>query len=809
MAIQIKSLILFFPILIAASAQADVIEDFRQVRLKSDKVEVFTPYEKKIENLVPSEKGILHFGLGVKFYEIGKDDLAQTNLSEAIRLGFAATEPALFYLGKSFARSGKKEGAKLEFIKIIQRKPKSYLKEDAQLELSKILIEEKKYRDAKIALTYLERRTRSDFSYPEVLWNLIKANVESGPASKACVWVRKLYSRKPQYAEVQHWTLDPNSLLFGKVKLPCPVSQADQKRRILNLVLSGLSDKAKIELDQYIEKYAKVSKYQTDLLLSHFYILEGYTVEAFQILAPYYTGYQNNYDYLLLLAKAAVRSGEFQTAVGAYYKAHKLRKNSKSGRFALYQAAFLSYQFQDYDGAGRKFEEFIEKYSRSGLTRDAYWHQAWIRYLKKDYKGALVAFDGLKRFRNMNKQDRVIYWKAMTYYHLDDNKNAQKLFQTLINPKSPSFYSIAAIERLRKLNVKTDMRQMASSETAVEETVADKTDDAIAATTETEAEESEESVEQIDEVADAEQIDEEEETAISAKDEKAMEGIIATGINSIKSSDQKAKVITEFSNSTANRYFSRANDLIRLGYNDLAKWELYYTERSTKNPLELRTLMGTYKKIEAYNRISHIASNLFAKDRYKYGMVTAKDLWQGAFPEAYKTTVVQASKENNIDPHFVWSIVRAESNFKEDAKSPVGALGLMQLMPYTAEKVARSQNKPHVIEDLLSPAVNLGYGTSYLARLYHMFSNQLPLAAAGYNAGPHRVKSWVKSFGGLDMDEFIEHIPFVETRNYVKKVTQNYYIYSKLYDSNEPKMAWLSEPVAYKFEGRAPTREEW
>ncbi|MCB0349280.1 MAG: hypothetical protein KDD37_10625, partial [Bdellovibrionales bacterium] len=331
MAIQIKSLLLIFPLLIAATAQADLIEDFRQTRLKTDDSEAYASFEKKMENLVPSEKGILHFGLGMKFYELGKDDLAQTNLSEALRLGFAATEPALFYLGKSFARSGKKEGAKLEFIKIIQKKPKSYLKEDAQLELAKILIEEKKYKEAKITLRYLERRTRSDFSYPDVLWNLIKASIESGPASKSCLWVRKLYSRKPQYSEIQNWNLDSNSLFFGKVKLPCPVSQADQKRRILNLVLSGLSDKAKMELDQYVEKYSKISKYQTDLLLSHYYILEGYTVEAFQILAPYYTGYQNNYDYLLLLAKAAVRSGEFQTAVGAYYKAHKLRKNSKSG----------------------------------------------------------------------------------------------------------------------------------------------------------------------------------------------------------------------------------------------------------------------------------------------------------------------------------------------------------------------------------------------------------------------------------------------------------------------------------------------
>jgi soluble lytic murein transglycosylase len=808
MTIQMKSLFLFLPFVFAATAHADVIEDFRKTQLKADKVETILPFEKKISTLVPSEKGILHFGLGMKFFELGDDEKAQANLSEAIRLGFAATEPASLYLGKSFARSGKKEGAKLEFSKIVQKKPASYLKEEAQLELAKILLEEKKYKEANLALSYLERRARSSFSYPEVLWNLIRINVESGSVAKSCVWVRKLYSRKPNFSKIQHWTLDSSSLTYEKTKLPCPVSQADQKRRLQNLVLTGLSDKAKIELDQYVEKFSKVSKYQTDLLLSHYYILEGYTVEAFQILAPYYTGFQNNYDYLLLLAKAAVRSGEFQTAVGAYYKAHKLRKNSKSGRFALYQAAFLSYQFQDYDGAGRKFEEFIDIYSKSGLAKDAYWHQAWIRYLKKDYKGALAAFDGLKRFRGMNKQDRVIYWKAMTFYHLNDNKNAEKLFQVLINPKAPSFYSIAALQRLKKLNARPDARVIASAETAVEETVADKTDEGVVVAAESEAQETEESVDKIDEVADSEQeASEDEPTALSSKEEASVEGMIATGVDVLKSGD--TKTATEFSNSTANRYYFRANDLIRLGYNDLARWELYNTEKSTRNPVELRKLMETYKKIEAYNRISHIASNVFAKDRYKYGMSIAKDLWQAAFPEAYKSAVQPAAKANEVDPHFVWSIMRAESNFKVDAKSPVGALGLMQLMPYTAERVAAQQNVPYNVDDLILPARNLQFGTAYLAKLYHMFSSQLPLAAAGYNAGPHRVKSWVKSFGNLDMDEFIEHIPFVETRNYVKKVTQNYFIYSQLYSSGEPQVAWLSEPLSYKFEGRAPTREEW
>ncbi len=73
---------------------------------------------------------------------------------------------------------------------------------------------------------------------------------------------------------------------------------------------------------------------------------------------------------------------------------------SKTGRQALYQSAFLSYQFQDYDGAGRRFQEFMKVYPRSGLNRDAQWHLAWLKYLKGDYQGAY------KAFASMNAQKR-------------------------------------------------------------------------------------------------------------------------------------------------------------------------------------------------------------------------------------------------------------------------------------------------------------------------------------------------------------------------------------------------------------------
>ena len=154
--------------------------------------------------------------------------------------------------------------------------------------------------------------------------------------------------------------------------------------------------------------------------------------------------------------------------------------------------------------------------------------------------------------------------------------------------------------------------------------------------------------------------------------------------------------------------------------------------------------------------------------------------------------------------------MRAESHYRADAQSGVGALGLMQMMPFTGRQVANllSMNTFET-KSLLDPGVNIRLGSRYLQRLLEKFSGSVPLVAAGYNAGPHRVHAWVRNFGSLNMDEFIEHIPFLETRNYVKKVVRNYQIYSLLYSGGGHSLRWLVQPVGVQLDDRVPTHEVW
>lgn len=143
------------------------------------------------------------------------------------------------------------------------------------------------------------------------------------------------------------------------------------------------------------------------------------------------------------------------------------------------------------------------------------------------------------------------------------------------------------------------------------------------------------------------------------------------------------------------------------------------------------------------------------------------------------------SKMRNIkgDHALFHAIIRQESQFDPDARSPSGALGLMQLMPATAKETAGKIGTTHQTGWLTSrPDHNILLGSTYLNGLLNRFDNALPMAIAGYNAGPSRVNQWIEKFGDpraneLDWIDWVELIPVAETRNYVQRVSENYAIY--------------------------------
>jgi soluble lytic murein transglycosylase len=135
---------------------------------------------------------------------------------------------------------------------------------------------------------------------------------------------------------------------------------------------------------------------------------------------------------------------------------------------------------------------------------------------------------------------------------------------------------------------------------------------------------------------------------------------------------------------------------------------------------------------------------------------------------------------------LVLAVIRQESGFDRTALSRAGARGMMQLMPGTAKQVSRALSLPYTRDKLTTdPAYNIRLGQTYLAQMLDRFAGSPPLALAAYNAGPHRVDRWLKEFGDprtgqVDMIDWIESIPFSETRNYVQRVSEAATVYRYL-----------------------------
>lgn len=148
------------------------------------------------------------------------------------------------------------------------------------------------------------------------------------------------------------------------------------------------------------------------------------------------------------------------------------------------------------------------------------------------------------------------------------------------------------------------------------------------------------------------------------------------------------------------------------------------------------------------------------------------------YPYDLKPMIEPQAQAYGLDPRFVAAVIRTESNFRADARSGVGALGLMQIMPATGEWVAGKNNWAYSDDMLLDRAYSIQIGCWYLNYLSGRFDGDKTLTLAAYNAGEGTVRKWVQqnSIGANG-----ESIPFAETRKFVKKVLNAYEVYQRLY----------------------------
>jgi soluble lytic murein transglycosylase len=157
-----------------------------------------------------------------------------------------------------------------------------------------------------------------------------------------------------------------------------------------------------------------------------------------------------------------------------------------------------------------------------------------------------------------------------------------------------------------------------------------------------------------------------------------------------------------------------------------------------------------------------------------------REMWQWLYPKAFWSVVQRQARLNRLDPYLVMALIRQESAFNPKATSVANARGLMQVLPKTAATGLSRRRRRGVAQRLYDPAYNVRLACRYFREMLDAFNGNVEEALAAYNAGDFRVKDWLSHRSFRDPPEFVESIPFRETRLYVESVMRDEVVYRRL-----------------------------
>ena len=209
----------------------------------------------------------------------------------------------------------------------------------------------------------------------------------------------------------------------------------------------------------------------------------------------------------------------------------------------------------------------------------------------------------------------------------------------------------------------------------------------------------------------------------------------------------------------------------KAGIYDLALQEAELLRPQAKTVAQRLYLASLYLQARDYKSSISLANGLRSPEALPF-----------SFPKGFEERVKFFSQKYTLDEFLVYSVIREESHFDKEAVSVSDARGLMQLLPSTAlEAAPKAGLSSFETSQLFSPDTNLNLGCYYLSWLLEIFGGNFALSLAGYNGGPTSAKVWYEKNGSLDIDEFVEEIPFEQSRNYVKKILRSYAAYEAVY----------------------------
>ena len=391
---------------------------------------------------------------------------------------------------------------------------------------------------------------------------------------------------------------------------------------------------------------------------------------------------------------------------------------------ALLSAGNMYLLKRDYDRAIDYFRELQQRFPNGTRSSYAHWKAAWLCFRQGRTEEARKGFeDQIALYPNSNEIPAALYWRARLAEEEGNPAMARAFYQKLSDRFRNYYYAEMGRQRLK------DLRSAGQA------------------------------------------------PKVDASLEEASHYTILDHLPPLST-----RKITASDPPDDNLRVERARLLSNGGLADLAVRELQAAasqEGGTWAPPEMARVYqdgGRYDRgIEIMKRMT---PNYFAVDIPDL----PRPYWEALFPKAYWTDLRKYSELNGLDPYLVASLIRQESEFNAGALSRANAVGLMQLLPKTGKTVAKQVKlKGYSAPQLYTPSVNLQLGTYYFKEMVDKYNGQFEYALAAYNAGSDRVGDWLGQGHYRDPQEFVESIPFTETREYVQAILRNANVYRQLY----------------------------
>jgi soluble lytic murein transglycosylase-like protein/TolA-binding protein len=469
---------------------------------------------------------------------------------------------------------------------------------------------------------------------------------------------------------------------------------------------------------------------------------------------------------------------------------------------ALLSAGNMYLLKRDYDRAIDYFRELQQRFPKGNRASYAHWKAAWLSFRQGRTDVARQGFENqLALYPDSAEVPNALYWRARIAEEEHNPAMARAFYQKLSDRFHNYYYAELARKRLKSLpaaeasaqavsnsTVQAALKQVAAKPDALKED-ASKEDppkndfskgDPSTGDPST-GDSSKEDSSKIDPPKDESPKNDPASQDLSKGDPKKDDPGYYALLDRVSSLSSKGKV-TAVEPPDDNLRVERARLLSNGALADMAVRELQAAANQEGGAWAPPEMARVYQEGGRYDR----AIEIMKRSTPNYFAVDIADLprpyWEALFPKAYWTELRRYSQLNGLDPYLVASLIRQESEFNAMALSRVSAVGLMQLMPKTGKTVAKQVKlKGYNAAQLFTPATNLQLGTRYFKDLIEKYNGQLEYALAAYNAGTDRVGEWLGVGHYRDPQEFVESIPFTETREYVQAILRNANVYRQLY----------------------------